>query len=40
MFNYTFLTVKYTLESALLCLTLTLLLQHRSKDAWKTLLGA
>lgn len=40
MFNYTFLTVKYTLESALLCLTLTLLLRNRRKNAWKILLGA
>ena len=34
MFNYIFLTVKYTVESSLLCLALALLLKRNRKALW------
>ena len=37
MFNYIFLTVKYTVESSLLCLALALLLKRNRKALWAVL---
>lgn len=40
MFNYSFLTVKYTVESSLLCITLAMLLMRDTKEVLKRVCGA